>query len=116
MSHHRRASLDAGTLDDTTLHRLFSDEEHRLRDALDELRFAGVGKLLGEGKIPQIVLCGHYASGKTTILEALTHIECREEGTDTTFPVELRLRREWEPRIGWGIRPGISRSAKDKEL
>lgn len=100
----------------TTLHHLLSEDENRLLDTIDELRSQGVGKLLGEKGLPQIIVCGDQSSGKSSVLEALTRVRFpTRSSVCTTFPTELRLRREPRARISCHIKPSASRSEEEKE-
>lgn len=103
-------------LEGTTLHQLLSDDENRLLDVIDELRSQGVGRLLGEAGLPQLIVCGDQSSGKSSVLEALTRVRFpTKSSVCTTFPTELRLRREPRSRISCRIKPGVSRIAEEKE-
>jgi GTPase SAR1 family protein len=103
-------------LEGTTLHHLLSKDENRLLDTIDELRSQGVGKLLGEKGLPQIIVCGDQSSGKSSVLEALTRVRFpTRSSVCTTFPTELRLRREPSSRISCRIKPSANRSKEEKE-
>ncbi|KAF2707621.1 dynamin family protein [Pleomassaria siparia CBS 279.74] len=100
----------------TALHQLLSDDENRLLDTIDELRSQGVGRLLGEEGLPQLIVCGDQSSGKSSVLEALTRVRFpTKSNVCTTFPTELRLRREPKSRISCRIKAAVSRTAEDKE-
>ncbi|KAF2464053.1 dynamin family protein [Lindgomyces ingoldianus] len=109
----------ADVLEGTTLHQLLSEDENRLLDAIDELRSQGVGKLLGEpGQpgLPQLIVCGDQSSGKSSVLEALTRVRFpTKSSVCTTFPTELRLRRESRYRISCRIKAASSRTQEDKD-
>ncbi|CAI6339922.1 unnamed protein product [Periconia digitata] len=94
-------------LEGTTLHQLLSNDDSKLLDAIDELRSLGIGRLL-EGKgLPQIIVCGDQSSGKSSVLEALTRVRFpTKSSTCTTFPTELRLRREEQSRLSCRIKAG----------
>lgn len=100
-------------LEGTTLHQLLSNDDSQLLDAIDELRSLGIGRLL-EGKgLPQIIVCGDQSSGKSSVLEALTRVRFPTKSiTCTTFPTELRLRREPQSRIRCRIKAGLSVDAE----
>ncbi|KAF2788092.1 hypothetical protein K505DRAFT_286749 [Melanomma pulvis-pyrius CBS 109.77] len=105
-----------GVLEGTTLHQLLSDDETRLLNTIDELRSQGVGKLLGEEGLPQLIVCGDQSSGKSSVLEALTRVRFPTKSSIcTTFPTELRLRREPESRISCRIKAAASRTSEEKE-
>lgn len=97
----------ASALEGTTLHQLISNDDSQLLDAIDELRSLGIGRLL-EGKgLPQIVVCGDQSSGKSSVLEALTRVHFpTKSSTCTSFPTELRLRREQQSRVTCRIKCG----------
>lgn len=109
-------SESTAALEGSTLHQLLSDDENRLLDAIDELRSQGIGKLLGDKGLPQIIVCGDQSSGKSSVLEALTRVRFpTKSSVCTTFPTELRLRREPKSHISCRIKPGNSRSSEEKE-
>lgn len=103
-------------LEGTTLDQLLSNDDSQLLDVIDELRSIGIGRLL-EGKgLPQIIVCGDQSSGKSSVLEALTRVRFpTKSSTCTTFPTELRLRREIQPRISCRIRAGSTPNAETAE-
>jgi GTPase SAR1 family protein len=106
----------SSALEGSTLHQLLSDDENRLLDTIDELRSQGIGKLLAEEGLPQLIVCGDQSSGKSSVLEALTHVRFPTKSTIcTTFPTELRLRREPRSRISCRIKASASRSPEEKE-
>ncbi|PVI01160.1 hypothetical protein DM02DRAFT_728122 [Periconia macrospinosa] len=106
----------ASALEGTTLHQLLSNDDNQLLDAIDELRSLGIGRLL-EGKgLPQIIVCGDQSSGKSSVLEALTRVHFpTKSSTCTTFPTELRLRREQQSRISCRIKAGPTVDAETAE-
>lgn len=107
-------SVDA--LDGTTIHQLLSEEENQLLDTIDQLRSLGVGKLLGEEGLPQIIVCGDQSSGKSSVLEALTRVHFpTKSSVCTTFPTELRLRREAHTRFSCRIKPSFNRTEQEKK-
>jgi GTPase SAR1 family protein len=106
----------ADTLEGTSLHQLLSNDENSLLDVIDELRSQGIGDLLGEKGLPQIIVCGDQSSGKSSVLEALTRVRFpTKSNVCTTFPTELRLRREPATRISCCIKPAMSRTAEERE-
>ncbi|KAF2874980.1 P-loop containing nucleoside triphosphate hydrolase protein [Massariosphaeria phaeospora] len=105
-----------GALEGTTLHHLLSDNENKLLDVIDDLRSQGVGKLLGEAGLPQLIVCGDQSSGKSSVLEALTRVRFpTKSSVCTTFPTELRLRREPRSQISCRIKAAASRTVEEKE-
>jgi GTPase SAR1 family protein len=106
----------SGALEGSTLHQLLSEDENRLLDTIDELRSQGIGKLLEEEGLPQLIVCGDQSSGKSSVLEALTHVRFPTKSSIcTTFPTELRLRRETKDRVSCRIKASASRSPEEKE-
>ncbi|KAF2186985.1 hypothetical protein K469DRAFT_121230 [Zopfia rhizophila CBS 207.26] len=100
----------------TAIDQLVTHDENQLLDAIDTLRSQGVGKLLGEAGLPQLIVCGDQSSGKSSVLEALTRVRFPTKiSTCTTFATELRLRREPKSRISCRIRAAASRNQNDKE-
>ena len=67
-----------------------SAEQNELMDAIDRLRPLS---LQHELELPQLIVCGKQSSGKSSVLEAISHIPFpigRE--TTTRFATELVLR------------------------
>ncbi|OCL14500.1 hypothetical protein AOQ84DRAFT_358850 [Glonium stellatum] len=103
------------TLGRTTLDQLQSEEQTKLLNVIDRLRSQGVGRLLGEDGLPQLIVCGDQSSGKSSVLEALTRVRFpTKSGLCTTFATELILRRTTNTRITAKIKPGPSRKGEDK--
>ena len=103
-------------LEGTRLHQLLSEDETRLLDTIDELRSQGVGRLLGDAGLPQLIVCGDQSSGKSSVLEALTRVRFpTKSSVCTTFATELRLRREPKSHISCRIKAATSRSSEEKE-
>ncbi|KAF2498673.1 hypothetical protein BU16DRAFT_302086 [Lophium mytilinum] len=101
---------------ETTLNQLHSPDESQLLDVIDQLRSQGVGRLLGEDGLPQLIVCGDQSSGKSSVLEALTRVRFpTRSNLCTTFATELKLRRSTTTRISTKIKPGPSRSDEDKQ-
>ncbi|KAF2266030.1 hypothetical protein CC78DRAFT_459932 [Lojkania enalia] len=102
-------------LEGTTLHQLLSEDEAQLLDTIDELRSQGIGRLLGEAGLPQLIVCGDQSSGKSSVLEALTRVYFpTRSSVCTTFPTELRLRREPRSHISCRIKAASTRSDEEK--
>ncbi|KAF1992857.1 hypothetical protein P154DRAFT_528189 [Amniculicola lignicola CBS 123094] len=106
----------AGALEGTTLHELLSEDETKLLDTIDDLRSQGVGRLLGEDGLPALIVCGDQSSGKSSVLEALTRVRFpTKSSVCTTFPTELRLRRDPVSQIKCRIKPASSRTPEERE-
>ncbi|CAA9957464.1 interferon-induced gtp-binding protein mx [Pyrenophora teres f. maculata] len=64
---------------------------------------------------PQLIVCGDQSSGKSSLLEGLTHLRFpTKEGICTTFATEVVLRREPDVEISCTITPGRSRSPAER--
>lgn len=78
------------TLDSAALDELNSLETRTLFDTADKLSTLGVGKIVD---LPQIIVVGDQSSGKSSVLEAISHIRFPvHEGICTRFATELVLR------------------------
>ncbi|KAK2596470.1 hypothetical protein N8I77_013359 [Diaporthe amygdali] len=78
------------TLDSTALDELNSVETRTLFDTADKLSSLGVGKIVN---LPQIIVVGDQSSGKSSVLEAISHVHFPVQGgLCTRFATELVLR------------------------
>ncbi|KAK0654504.1 Dynamin-B [Lasiodiplodia hormozganensis] len=101
------------SLEDTALGQLQNDDQASLLDVIDELRGHGISKHID---LPQLIVCGDQSSGKSSLLEAITHLPFpTKDGICTTFATEVALRRSLRREIKISIIPGPSRSEADKE-
>jgi len=96
-----------------TLEQLQTPQQVELLDKIDELRHQGLGH---HGiSLPQLIVCGDQSSGKSSLLEGLTHLRFpTKEGMCTTFATEVVLRREPDVEISCTITPGRSRSLTER--
>ncbi|KKY23634.1 putative interferon-induced gtp-binding protein mx [Diplodia seriata] len=101
------------SLEDTALGQLQNGDQASLLDVIDELRGHGISKHID---LPQLIVCGDQSSGKSSLLEAITHLPFpTKDGICTTFATEVALRRSPRREIKISIIPGPSRSDADKE-
>lgn len=78
------------TLDSTALDELNSAETRTLFDTADNLSSLGVGRIVN---LPQIIVVGDQSSGKSSVLEAISHVHFPVQGgICTRFATELVLR------------------------
>ena len=96
--------------DDDTL----QTKEHRdLLDIIDKLRSQGISKFID---LPQIIVCGDQSSGKSSVLEAISHRSFpTKDNQCTRFATELILRRSASDSVKVYIIPGLDRSKEEKE-
>jgi GTPase SAR1 family protein len=97
-----------------TLEGLLTVDQSILLNTIDKLRNHGVSKYV---KLPQIVVCGDQSSGKSSVLEAISHISFpRGDEICTTFPTELALRRGLNRTVKVQVKPSASRPESEKVL
>lgn len=78
------------TLDSTALDELNSADTRTLFDTADKLSALGVGRIVN---LPQIIVVGDQSSGKSSVLEAISHVHFPvQAGICTRFATELVLR------------------------
>jgi len=93
---------------------LLTADQSILLNTVDKLRNHGVSKYI---KLPQIIVCGDQSSGKSSVLEAISHISFpRGDGVCTTFPTELALRRDTKRTVKVQLKPSASRPEAEKLL
>ncbi|KAL6849641.1 hypothetical protein ACO1O0_009184 [Amphichorda felina] len=92
----------AVSLDSTVLDQLNTDEARALHDISDNLSACGVGKLVN---LPQIIVVGDQSSGKSSVLEAISHVHFPVEGgLCTRFATELVLRHAKQTRADVSVK------------
>ncbi|RGP81304.1 hypothetical protein FLONG3_448 [Fusarium longipes] len=81
---------------------LHTKEATSLHELSDKLSACGVGKLVD---LPQIIVVGEQSAGKSSVLEAISHIRFPVDGgVCTRFATELIFRRATETRIYASVR------------
>ncbi|GKT42976.1 interferon-induced GTP-binding protein Mx3 [Colletotrichum spaethianum] len=89
--------MDQITLDSAALGELNSVETRTLFDTIDNLSMLGVGRIVN---LPQIIVVGDQSSGKSSVLEAISHVHFPvQEGLCTRFATELVLRPGGRRRV-----------------
>lgn len=96
---------DGGTL---------QSKDHRdLLDIIDKLRSKGISRFVD---LPQIIVCGDQSSGKSSVLEAISHMSFpAKDNLCTRFATELILRRSVFVGVKVHIIPNLDRSKEEKE-
>lgn len=95
------------------LSRLCSQDQMDLLDAVDRLRSFGIPEIVS---LPQIIVCGDQSSGKSSVLEAISHVSFPvKSNVCTRFPTELVLRRAAHSCASVSIVPHASRSEDEKK-
>lgn len=95
------------------LSRLCSKDQMDLLDAVDRLRSYGVDEHVS---LPQIIVCGDQSSGKSSVLEAISHVSFPvKSNVCTRFPTELVLRRASHSSSSVSIVPHASRSEDERK-
>jgi GTP-binding protein EngB required for normal cell division len=89
-------------------------DQSELLDAIDELSRRGLRNYVS---LPQIIVCGDQSSGKSSVLEAISHVRFPTNGTlCTTFATELVVRRSPSNGASVCILPGASRSHNQEAI
>ncbi|KAF4338119.1 interferon-regulated resistance GTP-binding [Fusarium beomiforme] len=90
-------SLDANILD-----QLNTTEAKALHEISDSLSACGVGRIVN---LPQIIVVGDQSAGKSSVLEAISHVRFPVQGNlCTRFATELIFRRANATRIDVSVR------------
>ncbi|KAM0493934.1 hypothetical protein ACHAP8_008958 [Fusarium lateritium] len=90
------------SVDNDILKQLYTKEAISLRNISDGLSACGVGKIVN---IPQIIVVGEQSAGKSSVLEAISHIRFPVDGSlCTRFATELILHHADETRIDASVR------------
>lgn len=86
-AHATNGTVHEGVMTTTGLRALQSVDEKRLFDIVDKLRLLDINHELD---LPQLVVCGSQSSGKSSVLEAISHLPFpRADMTCTRFVTEL---------------------------
>ena len=88
--------------------------EHRdLLDIIDKMRSQGMNRYVD---LPQITVCGDQSAGKSSVLEAISHMSFpAKDNLCTRFATELILRRSASVGVKVHIIPSPDRSKEDKK-
>ncbi|KAJ6788407.1 hypothetical protein PWT90_04688 [Aphanocladium album] len=98
------------TLSSDVLQELNSPEAQKLHGLTKELIRIGVGTIVD---LPQIVVFGGQNAGKSSVLEAISHIRFPiDSGLCTRFATELELKHALEPRIRASVKFADNRQTK----
>ncbi|KAF5234709.1 hypothetical protein FANTH_12061 [Fusarium anthophilum] len=90
------------SLDTSILEQLNTNETKALHDISDSLSACGVGRIVN---LPQIIVVGDQSAGKSSVLEAISHVRFPVQGNlCTRFATELIFRRANETRIDVSVR------------
>ncbi|MBE3044815.1 dynamin family protein [Candidatus Bathyarchaeota archaeon] len=99
-------------LDSAALDELNNQEAKALLDTIDNLRALDVGEIV---HLPQIIVVGDQSSGKSSVLEAISHVRFPVKGdVCTRFATELVLRKAPELNVDVSIRFSGSGSAANR--
>ncbi|KAH8736359.1 P-loop containing nucleoside triphosphate hydrolase protein [Ilyonectria robusta] len=90
------------SLSPDVLNQLNTPEARALHDISDDLSACGVGRIVN---LPQIIVVGEQSSGKSSVLEAISHVRFPVEGgVCTRFATELVLRQADETRVDVSVK------------
>ena len=97
----------------SALSQLQSEAHSELLDAVDKLRLNG---LENELDLPQLIVCGDQSSGKSSVLEAISHVQFpSNDSFCTQFASELILRTAPKARFSVYLVPAGHRSDAEKD-
>ncbi|KAH7122018.1 P-loop containing nucleoside triphosphate hydrolase protein [Dactylonectria estremocensis] len=97
------------SLSPDVLDQLNTEEARNLHSISDSLSACGIGRIVD---LPQIIVVGQQSSGKSSVLEAISHIHFPVEGgLCTRFATELVLCRADETRVN--VRVKFADKSKD---
>lgn len=92
----------ADSLDSAVLDQLNTTEARQLHELTDKLTTCGVGRIVN---LPQIIVVGEQSAGKSSVLEAVSHIRFPVKADICTrFPTEIVLRQAKETRVDVSVR------------
>ncbi len=84
-----------------------------LLNSIDRLRLQGINNYIS---LPQIIVCGDWSSGKSSVLEAISGVSFPvNSNLCTRFPTELVLRRTPDISAGVSIVPHDSRAEAERD-
>lgn len=93
--------MDSSILPPEVVAQLDSPDAKSLLNTIDGLRALGVAELVD---LPQIIVVGDRSSGKSSVLEAISHVRFPVDGNmSTRFATEIVLRRASETAVHVGI-------------
>lgn len=96
----------------SALEELQSEEQVKLLDTIDQLRFHGLSREL---KLPQLIVCGNQSTGKSSVLEAISGVKFpASDQICTRFATELILRKASTFSLSVAIAPAKHRSEAEK--
>lgn len=97
-----KLSEDSASLDSAALNQLNAPEAKELHDLTDQLSSCGVGKIVN---LPQIIVVGDQSAGKSSVLEAISHVRFPVKGdVCTRFATELVLRPAKQTHVRVSVR------------
>ncbi|KAM4066602.1 dynamin family protein [Hirsutella rhossiliensis] len=90
------------SLSPTVLGQLNTAEARALHEVTDRLSSCGVGRIVN---LPQIIVVGEQSAGKSSVLEAISHVRFPVQGgLCTRFATELVLRQAKETRVDVSVK------------
>lgn len=88
-------------------------EHEELLNIIDTLRSQGISHYVD---LPQIIVCGDQSSGKSSVLEAISHLRFpTKDNLCTRFATELILRRGPASKVTVTIIPGSDRNEQEAQ-
>lgn len=90
------------SLDSSVLDQLNTQEARALHEMINQLSSCGVGSIVN---LPQIIVVGEQSAGKSSVLEAITHVRFPvKDNLCTRFATEFVLRKAPKTRVDISIR------------
>jgi GTP-binding protein EngB required for normal cell division len=93
--------------------RLQFEHHEEVLNVIDRLRSEGISRYIN---LPQLIVCGDQSSGKSSVLEAISHLGFpAKDNVCTRFATELILRRAPESGVSVSINPDADRPTAERK-
>ena len=104
--------ITSHTLDSSATLDICSQEQAELSDIIDKLRQANLDGNFG---VPHIVVCGDQSSGKSSVLQSISHLPFGVSTfMITSFPIEMNLRHAQKSSFSIELHPDEDRDLQQQ--